>query len=382
MSSSPLIAHVITHLAIGGLENGLVNLINRIPAERYRHAIICMHDFTDFRERISQPGVEVIAMNKHPGQDPGTQWRLYRRLRAMRPDILHTRNNTALDSLFPAMMAGVHRRVHGEHGRDVDDPDGTSRKQQLLRRMHRPLIKRYITVSRDLKSYLTEKIGVREARITQIYNGVDTTRFHPTPDHGREPLPTAEGFVGDDAVVIGTIGRLQPIKHQILLARAFARMLEQATHLRATARLAIVGDGAEYEAIKTFLDEAGVADLCWLPGARNDVDALYRGFDVFTLPSLGEGISNTILEAMASGLPVVATAVGGTVELVEEGKTGQLVPSDDVQALADALQAYVEDPALRARQRQAARQTALERFSMDAMVNSYLRVYDEMMGTA
>lgn len=376
---APLIAHVITRLAIGGLENGLVNLINAIPPERYRHAIVCMEDFTDFRERIRTPGVEVIAMHKQPGQDPAAQWRLFKRLREMRPAILHTRNLTALDALFPAMLAGVSRRVHGEHGRDVDDPDGTNVKWQIVRKVHRPLVKHYITVSQDLQGYLHEKIGVAPRRVTQIYNGVDTERFRPPAQGRRDPLPAAEGFADEEAVVIGTIGRLQPIKHQMLLARAFAQLLTQAPHLRERARLAIVGDGGTFDSIKRYLYEAGVAEHTWLPGARNDVDVLYRGFDLFVLPSLGEGISNTILEAMASGRPVIATAVGGNVELVEDGATGCLIPSDDVQVLADTLQRYVEDPALRDQQSEAARASALARFSMDAMVGGYLKVYDDLM---
>ncbi|MEM9386284.1 MAG: TIGR03088 family PEP-CTERM/XrtA system glycosyltransferase [Pseudomonadota bacterium] len=377
--SAPLIAHVITRLAIGGLENGLVNLINAISPERYRHAIVCMEDFTDFRERIQAPGVDVIAMHKRPGQDPGAQWRLFKRLREMRPAILHTRNLTALDALFPAMLAGVSRRVHGEHGRDVDDPDGTNVKWQIVRKVHRPLVKHFITVSQDLEGYLCDKIGVAPNRVTQIYNGVDTERFRPPQAEQREPLPAPSNFAPDDAVVIGTVGRLQPIKHQILLARAFAQLLAQAPHLRGRARLAIVGDGDTFGALRAFVHEAGIAEQSWLPGARNDVEVLYRGFDLFVLPSLGEGISNTILEAMASGRPVVATAVGGNVELVEDGVTGCLVPSDDVQVLADTLQRYVEDSALRARQSEAARADALARYSMEAMVGSYLKVYDELM---
>ncbi|MEO0972728.1 MAG: TIGR03088 family PEP-CTERM/XrtA system glycosyltransferase [Pseudomonadota bacterium] len=374
----PLIAHVIHHLVIGGLENGLVNLINHIPEHRFRHAIICMENYSDFRFRIQRDDVDVIAIGKKPGQDPGAQYRLYKQLRALRPHILHTRNLTALDALLPGAIAGISRRVHGEHGRDANDVDGSNQKLQVLRKLHRPLIKHYIAVSQDLEGYLSDKIGVEEERITQIYNGVDTERFRPPGNGVRDLLPTDPAFANDGHVVVGAIGRLSPVKHQMLLARAVAQLVEQDPSLRDVVRLAIVGDGNTRADIEAYLQASGIAPISWMAGARDDVDVMYRGFDLFVLPSLGEGISNTILEAMASGLPVLATAVGGNVELVQPGVTGRLVPSDDVQAMADALGDYVRDVELRRAQSEAARRTALERYSMEAMVAGYVGVYDRL----
>lgn len=136
----PLVVHVIHHLMTGGLENGLVNLLNHLPEERYRHAVVCMTDYTDFRLRIRRPDVEVFAIHKRLGHDPLAQWRLLRLLRRLRPDVVHSRNLSGLDSLIPAMLAGVRVRVHGEHGRDVHDVDGTNRKLIWLRRLYSPLV--------------------------------------------------------------------------------------------------------------------------------------------------------------------------------------------------------------------------------------------------
>lgn len=375
---APLVAHVIHHLVIGGLENGLVNLINRIPPQRYRHVVICMADYSDFRDRIQRPDVDVIAMHKKQGQDPATQWRLFKLLRTLKPDILHTRNLTALDALLPAMLAGIHRRLHGEHGRDINDLRGDSRKLQWVRRLHRPMVKGYVTVSKDLENYLTQHVGVASKHITQIYNGVDTERFSPATD-GKQALPAGAAFQGEQQVVIGAVGRLQPVKNQMLLAQAFVRMLQRAPELSASARLALVGDGPLREDIAQYLEQSQVNQYCWMPGARQDIPELYRGMDIFVLPSLGEGISNTLLEAMASGLPVVATAVGGNVELVDDGHTGQLVPSGDVEQMSLKLEAYVRDQQLRQQHGAQARQHALDRFSLNAMVDNYLAIYDRMM---
>jgi sugar transferase (PEP-CTERM/EpsH1 system associated) len=376
MADVPLIAHIIHRFDVGGLENGLVNLLNRIPPERYRHAIICMTDYSEFRKRLTNPAVTVYAINKQDGKDFGAYVRLWRLLRQLRPVIVHTRNLSALEGSVVATFAGVPARVHGEHGRDIHDIDGRNRKYLALRRFCQHFVQRYIPLSQDLERWLREVVGVPNAKIRQIYNGVDIERFYPA--NGREPLPH-HGFTDDDCVVIGTVGRLEQVKDQLTLVRAFAEVSQRCPRLASDLRLVLVGDGSTRGKLEQLAAELNVSDRLWITGARDDVPALMRGMDVFVLPSLAEGISNTILEAMASGLPVVATRVGGNPELVSEGNTGCLVPANDPVAMATALQTYIESPALRNKHAQTGRRRVLEEFSMAAMVNRYLAVYDEMM---
>ncbi len=374
---APLIAHIIYRLDIGGMENGLVNLINAIPPERYRHAVVCLTEYTDFRSRIRRPEVEYYALHKRSGKDLGVSVRLWRLLRRLRPDIVHTRNLSALDSLVPATLAGVAARVHGEHGRDMIDLDGRNRKYNMLRRLLRPLVHRYVPLSRDLEIWLRECIGVPTESIVRIYNGVDTEKFHPAAD-GRVPLPV-EGFAPPGTIVIGTVGRLQAVKDQITLVKTFLRLLEMAPDFRNRLRLVLIGDGPLRAEAAERLTSAGVAELAWMPGARDDIPELLRAFDIFVLPSIAEGISNTILEAMASGLPVVATRVGGNPELVVENVTGLLVPAADPVAMATALSAYVRDPAQGQRHGDAGRKRVQSDFSLRVMVERYLAVYDALM---
>ncbi len=375
MTSPPLIAHVIHHLWIGGLENGLINLINRIPADRYRHVIICMEDYSDFKDRLQRDDIQVIAIHKKPGRDLGAKWRLFKLFKELKPVILHSRNLSGLDALLPAYLAGVKHRIHGEHGRDIDDLDGSNMKFQLLRRLHRPLVERYIPLSQDLERYLEEKVGVDTSRITQIYNGVDTGKFAPAPE-AKPSLPTRTGFANENSVVIGTVGRFQPVKDQMNLAEGFIQLLNNCPDLKQTARLVMIGDGPLRDTVMERLLTAGYADLVWAPGPRDDVACLMQSLDIFVLPSLAEGISNTLLEAMACGLPVIATAVGGNPELVEDGKTGTLIPAGNSNALANTLEMYVRDKSLRKSQGHAARKRAEEHFSITAMVASYMDVYN------
>ena len=172
---------------------------------------------------------------------------------------------------------------------------------------------------------------------------------------------------------------MQAVKDQLTLARAFVLLLQMVPQAGQPLRLVMVGDGPLREQVADILDQAGAGALAWLAGERDDVPRIMRGLDLFVLPSLAEGISNTILEAMASGLPVVATAVGGNPELVDEGRTGTLVPPADPQAMAQAMLRYYADAAECRRQGREARRTAERRFGMTAMTNGYLAIYDKTL---
>ena len=374
----PLIVHVVAHFAVGGLENGMVNLLNQIPPTRYRHAVVSLGGYTDYAQRIVNPAVKFYALNKRAGKDMGVHWRLAKLLRQLKPAIVHTRNLSALECQFVAAAAGVSARVHGEHGRDVFDLHGKSRKYNLLRKAARHLVKRYITVSKDLENWLIETVGVAPARVTQIYNGVDIARFRP--HEGDRVRLGPPGFMRGSEFVIGSVGRMAEVKDYPTLIRAFVQLVRSVPNGRERLRLVIVGDGPTRAQCEELVRAKKVDHLVWLAGESDNVPELLRAFDLFVLPSLGEGISNTILEAMASGLPVIATNVGGNPELVEEGVTGMLVPPAQPDAMAQALLKYLENPVRMDIQGRTARLRVETRFSLEAMARDYLAVYDGVLG--
>ena len=376
----PLIAHVIYRLDVGGLENGLVNLINRIPADRFRHAIICLTDFTAFRQRLARGDVPVFALNKPPGNSPVLHFKLWRLLTRLRPDVVHTRNFGTLEAMLPAALAGGPGRIHSEHGHDIGDLDGSNRKYRWARRALRPFVHQYIALSKDLEHYLHEKIRIPAAKVMQLYNGVDTERFHPARG-GREPLPCT-GFAGPEQFVIGTVGRMQAVKDPVNLARAFVRLLHVVPDGTRRLRLVMVGDGPLKDRVRAVLEEGGASELAWLAGERDDVPRIMRGLDLFVLPSLSEGISNTVLEAMATGLPVLATHAGGNPELIEPGVTGTLVPRNDAERMAHAMHTYAGNIDMCRRHGSSARATAERRFAMKTMVGAYMAVYDNLLASA
>ena len=358
------VAHVLYRFAIGGLENGLVNLINGLDESAYEHHVISLdaHD-PAYLARLRSSNWTVHDLHKRPGQDPAMWGRMWRTLRIVRPDILHTRNLSALEMQLVGAAAGVRGRIHGEHGWDVQDLDGRVRRYRVLRRVVGSVVGCFVALSCDLERYLVDRVGIPAAKVTQIYNGVDCERYRPSPRRAGARL------------VLGTVGRMQAVKDQPLICKAYVELARTCPELASRARLRLVGDGPLKEECRRIMSDAGLGDRLELPGASDDVAGELAGFDLFVLPSLAEGISNTILEAMAAGLPVVATAVGGNPELVEDGGNGLLVEAGNVHQLAAAIARYLDDPELGPRHGRRGRELAEERFSLRRMVQDYDEIY-------
>lgn len=367
----PLVMHVVYRFAVGGLENGVVNLINRLPESEFRHAIVALTDCDpEFCRRIERP-VELVSLHKSAGHGFKLFGRVYRLIRDLRPAIVHTRNLAALEMQAPAWAARVPVRVHGEHGRDVTDPDGTNRRHRWARRAYAPFVTQYVAVSAELENYLVDVVGIARQRVLRICNGVDHRKFSPAERQSVGAAP--------ERFVIGAVGRLQTIKGHATLIEAVDRLLRAQPEKRDVVRLRLVGDGPLRADLERDAAARGLADVVEFLGERDDVPRLLRTFDVLALPSLAEGISNTILEGMATGLPVVATAVGGNPELVDDGKTGLLVPAGDAERMAAALAKYLNAPELKLRHGREARAEVERRFSLDGMVERYRSLYHSLL---
>jgi sugar transferase (PEP-CTERM/EpsH1 system associated) len=373
----PLIVHVVYSFSVGGLENGLVNLLNCMPAQRWRHAVLSLTRISGrFAERVQRSDVQFIELDKRPGHLVRDYPRLYRLFRQLRPEVVHTRNLAALEAVVPAWAAGVPVRIHGEHGWNREDPDGRRRRYHYVRALYRPFVSRYVALSRHLEEYLERRVGVPPHRVSQIYNGVDTERFRP--GQARERIAGCP-FGHPEDFVAGWVGRMDPVKDLPNLLQGFARAAQRAA---SRLRLVLVGDGPMRQAVERLVEQHGLRERVWLAGERADVAELMRGLDCFILPSLGEGISNTILEAMATRLAIVATRVGGNGELIEPGMTGLLVPPGDSDALAEALARYSSDRAMARRHAKAARRVAQTRFSLARMVTDYCSLYETALAAA
>ena len=365
-----LVVHLVHRFECGGLQTLLAECINRMPVQRYRHAVVSLTAHTDYVRTITRPDVELHALHKQPGSSLGTHFRLWKLLRQLQPALMHTYNVGTIEYAATALLAGVRVRVHAEHGRDSVEIDGRHARYNVLRRLLAPVIHAYVPVSADLVEWLRDTVGIPKYKIAMVPNGVDTLRYVPLPDRSQHDQPFATG-----PVWIGTVGRIDRIKDHMGLLDAFQRLLARFPAPEHDLRLAIVGAGPLLPALRDRVLAAGLSDRVWLPGARTDIDSILRGWSIFVLPSLSEATPVTILEAMASGLPVVATQVGGVPELVQESQTGLLTAPAQPQALADALAVYVSDPGMGKRHGMAGRAFVEARYSIDAMVRGYDDLY-------
>ncbi len=356
--------HVLYSFGTGGLEKGIATVASH-ASPGFEHVVVCLGRSGD-SARLLPSGTELIEMGKPPGNSVAFLWRISRELKRLRPHVVHTRNWSGMDGIIAARIAGIRGVVHGEHGWGMSDPQGRSPRRLRVRRMLARWVREYTCVSRAMVRWLEDEVRVKKP-VTQIYNGVDTDVFRPGRDGG---LRTELG-IQRESFVIGSVGRLDPIKDHPTLFRAFARLRESVPG----ARLLVVGDGPERERLAGEAGE-GVVFL----GNRTDVPRVLRALDVLVLCSRNEGISNTILEAMASGLPVVATEVGGNPELVVPGVTGELVSPGAAEEVSDRLLRYARNRALAAAHGEAGRERVLKCFSIGTMVAGYERVWFRVAG--
>jgi sugar transferase (PEP-CTERM/EpsH1 system associated) len=365
----PRIVHVIPTLRTGGLEKMLLRLITDLAGE-FEHVVVTPSRHGSLTPAFSRVA-RVVALGESRAPDRWMALRMARLLRALRPRIVHSRNWTCIDAIIAARLAGVRTVIHGEHGRDATDADGRNRVRRRVRRALALLVTEFTAVSRDLARWLVEDVGVPARKVRHIPNGVDAECFAPRQrDAARHALDVPPG-----AAVIGTVGRLDPVKDHVGLIRGFAAAIPGRS-----AVLVITGDGPCRARIEDAARELGVDDRVRVLGERDDVPTVLNAFDLFVLPSLGEGMSNAVLEAMATGLPVLATRIGGNSELVVDDVTGTLVPRGSHEALVGAMRRYVDHPELMRAHGRAGRVRVEAEFTLATTFGAYRKLYHRQLG--
>jgi len=417
------IMHLVSTLRIGGLERMVVDLCRGLDRERYE-PVVCTLEMGGLAEPLREAGIRVL----HPGQRRrGLNWRLGPVLASMirreRVALLHSHNKPVhLPAVLAARLARV-PLVHTRHGRNIPQHKALPRRLTLLRRALYLFTDMTVAVSEDARMVAREIDRVPANRLRLINNGIDTDLYRPadtpsppagarvsysipSPPGGARtshsiPSPPGEGPVsysvpppsgggpvsssfpsplggegkGEGNQIIGSVGRLSLEKDYGTLLRAFDELRRDHPGVS----LVLVGDGPKRADLEAEARTLGLADRVVFLGERSDIPALLRGFDVFALSSSTEGISLTLLEAMATALPVVATRVGGNPEVVEEGATGLLVPARNPHELANALRRLLDDRNMAERMGVAGRLRVERRFSLTRMAREYESVYDRLL---
>lgn len=356
---------VVLTLDAGGTER-LVVEICRLLQTRFAMSVCTLDQPGAWAGGLQQSGVDVVALLRRPGFQPTLGYQIARLARAKGASIIHCHHYSPFvyGRIATLLNPGL-RLVFTEHGRLSDGPP--SAKRRLVNPVLGRLPGSLIAVSHALRQSMIEE-GFPSARLGVVHNGIDAGA--PPSASARRCARAKLGFT-DGTLVVGTIARLNPVKDLGTLISGFAAVRA----IRPDAALVIVGDGEERSRLDETARALGVSGTVHLLGHRDDARDLLPAFDIFANSSTSEGISLTILEAMAAGLPVVATRVGGTPEVVDDQVDGLLVPSRDPRAIGDAICALAVDPVRRHSLGAAGRLAVSERFTIDRMVEHYAQLY-------
>lgn len=367
--SGPLrIEMVLPSMQAGGMEMLTDRLARALARRGHEVGITCTDLAGNLAPALHADGFRVSVVGAPGLRSMVRAPALERWLRELGPDVVHVHSGVWLKAARAARRAGVPRIVHTIHGLEREPWYGPPLKRIAAR--DTDLV---VGVSRDLVDFLRQRVHVPEPRLALVPNGVDAARYRPGPRTGA--LRAALG-IDDDRLLVGSVARLLPVKNHALLLEAFARAHRAAPRSAPRSALVLVGNGALEPSLRALADALGVGEHVHFTGFSHHVDEVLRDLDVFVLSSDSEGMPVSVLEAMATGLPVLATAVGSVPHLLDEGRCGVLVPPRDVEAMTGALAGLLAgDPVRRRELGAAARRRAVEHFSEEAMVSTYERAY-------
>lgn len=362
------VLHVISFMGRGGAEMGILKLISGL-GDDFEHRVCTTRGFdAEFvGSHFSKEKVFVAGSSDLKLQFP--LFRLARLMRQYRPHIVHSRNWGAIEAVAAAKLAGVPVVIHSEHGYEVDMFSGLPMRRRLFRRASYAMADATFAVTRELRDFHARQAWIHPRSMGVMYNGVDTQRFAPS----REARIAMRQELGlpETSFVVGSVGRLVPIKDHQTFLKAAATLVKNGLDIR----VLLVGSGPERERLQSLASANNLEGRVCFTGDSGRVPELLNAMDVFVLPSLGEGMSNTLLEAMACGLPTLATNVGGNPEIITDNLNGCLFAPGDVAWLASKLELLARDPGLIHQLGTAARNHAIESFSLSRMLELYRSFY-------
>jgi sugar transferase (PEP-CTERM/EpsH1 system associated) len=367
MSSKKLkILHVLDSLNVGGMERVVINVANGLDPARFEQSVCCISRLGTAAHLLA-PHVQRFDMAKGDERALLMPWQIAKLIHRERPDIIHTQSWAGMDGVIARALTRQGKLVHSEHGRNLPYIHHEPPKRKLVRRCAYELADAVFVVSEEMRQYFCRETGFALKRMRVIHNGVDVAEIEAADPCGvREEF----GLAATD-FVIGTVARFQETKDLPTLVRAFAQLRQR----HANVKLLLVGDGAERQRLEQLVAQLHVGAAVIITGIRHDVPRLLRALDAFALSSLSEGLPISVLEAMAAGLPVVATNVGMLPELLREGENGFLVAPGDVAALAKRLELLVTKHDLADRLGVAGKQLVQCDYSLAAMLRHYEELY-------
>ena len=361
------ILHLVLSLNIGGLEHIVYNLTSRLDKTRFNVFICCLDEFGNLKDKFKNLNIDPILLKR---KERGVDWllpiKLARIIKQKQINIIHTHN---FSPNFYGSIAGqlslVPKIITTQHNRRFFER--LSFKRLLVFRVLYYLNHKIIFVSENAKDLAIKITKIPSKKLMIIHNGIDTNTFQPKPK--KKVLLNELGI--NDEFIIGTVSRLSKEKDISTLLKAFKYILEKEKNIK----LLIVGEGPEKAALIKEAFRLNINSHVIFAGYREDIPDLLNIIDIFVITSLTEGISLTLLEAMAAQKPVVATRVGGNTEVIENGHSGILVEPKNVEIIANRLIDLIYDSKKRAYIAFNARRRVLKKFSLEKMVDAYTKLY-------
>ena len=367
------VLHVVNRLDLGGTETGILKVIAGLGSEEFTHGVCTARGHSP---KFAQQRAFGGQLFDAAGPGSNFQFLVYRFAKIInrfRPHIVHSRNWGAIEASFAARLVGVPIVIHSEHGYELDMLEGIPLRRRLVRRAAYAIADVVFTVSSDLREYHARQAWVSPASIILLANGVDSERFAPRAE--KKLACRASLGLPHNSFLIGTVGRLVPIKDQAQILHATRVLVERGLDVS----VALAGDGPELERLRAIVDSLPIlSGRVHFLGAQRNIPDVLNALDVFVLPSVSEGMSNTLLEAMASGLPIVATRVGGNPEIIEDRVSGLLFAVGDLAQLTGHLSNLAGNPALRCALGASARARIVDKYRLDSMLNRYRSLYREL----
>jgi glycosyltransferase involved in cell wall biosynthesis len=360
-------------LGQGGSERQLVEIAKALDRSRFAVHVGCFRPEGFRSAELASEGIPIVRFPVYSLQSFSAvrgAWQLGRYIRRHGIRLVHAFDTPMNCFAVPAawvfrapVVISSQRAARGL----------SSRPEQFVLRVTDHLVDAIVVNCEAMRRHMVEDEGVRAERLRTCYNGLDTARFRPLP---KQRPPVLEGA----SLVIGVVCALRPEKGLPTLVEAFAKVVSSGpSDLRSGLRLAIVGSGSMLETLQTMSVELGVQDRCHFEPSTADVTAWLRAIDIFVLPSLSEALSNSLMEAMACGCAVVASAVGGNPELVSDGTNGLLFQAGDAAHLADQLERLIVDEDLRTRFGAESSNRVRQHFSREASVRRMEEIYKELL---
>jgi sugar transferase (PEP-CTERM/EpsH1 system associated) len=367
------VLHILNRLDRGGTELIVLKLMAGLSETCFENRIVSLRGFDPAFKSLALPGGQLLSSGDARDGFQFPLFRLARIMRAYRPDIVHSRNWGAIEAIPASRLAGVPVAIHSEHGYELDMLAGLPKRRRIFRRTAYAMADAVFAVTRELRNFHARQAWISAERIRVIYNGVDTQKFCPRPNL-RTVVRKRIG-VPEDRFLVGSVGRSVAIKDHPTLLRAVNALVQQGIDAHAL----FVGSGPELERNQELARNSPyLAGRVTFVGSSDEVPELLNAMDAFALTSISEGMSNTLLEAMATGLSVVTTNVGGNTEVIKEDVSGCFIQPRDAEGLASRLAMLASQENLRQRYGAAARERVLECFSLTRMLNAYTQLYLEL----